>query len=327
MQEKESSQEEVLELLGRRILPGESVTVNFNIANLYTATKIEIPVIVERSKLSGPTVLVTAGIHGDEVNGVEVVRQLIARGINKPKRGTIICIPILNVFGFLTMNRYFPDGKDLNRVFPGSKNGSLASRFAYQFVNEVLPCADICLDFHAGGADRFNAPQIRIEKDAPRLLELAQVFGAPFILFSKNIPKTYRGMCSKIKTDMLLFEGGKSKNSNKDVAREGVEGTIRVLNHLDMLSEKVEVVSSKKLAVVIQQSVWVRAKYSGLLHLKIQYGSYVEKGAFIATITDPYGTFRYKVKAPNAGYIINTNESPIVYQGDAIFHITEDQKW
>ena len=322
--QQDSLSQEPLELLGQTILPGQSTTVNFNIANLYTATKVEVPVIVERSKEPGPTVLITAGIHGDEVNGVEVVRQIIARGINKPKRGTIICIPILNVFGFLTMNRYFPDGKDLNRVFPGSKNGSLASRFAYQFVNEILPYVDLCLDFHAGGADRFNAPQIRIEEGHEKLLELAKVFNAPFTLFSKNLKKTYRTMCSKMQIDMLLFEGGKSKNSNKDVAREGVEGTIRVLKHLNMLIENIEASEPKDATVMIHKSAWLRAKYSGLLHLKVPYGAYIEKGAFIATITDPYGTFRYKVKAPNSGYVINTNESPMVYQGDAIFHITQE---
>jgi len=150
----------LLNILDKEILPGTSTTINFNVAKLYTSTKVEIPIIVERSNNPGPVILITAGVHGDEINGVEVVRQIIAKKINKPAKGSIICIPVLNVFGFLNMDRFFPDGRDLNRVFPGHKNGSLASRFAYQFINQILPVADFCLDFHTGGASRFNAAHV-----------------------------------------------------------------------------------------------------------------------------------------------------------------------
>src|SRR5699024_10149158 len=183
---------------------GESKTIDFSIAKLYTTTPIEIPVIIQRSKVTGPTILITAALHGDEINGVEIVRQLIARKLNKPKRGTIICIPILNVFGFLQNNRYFPDGRDLNRVFPGTKTGSLASRVAYYFTREILPHADLCLDFHTGGASRFNAPQIRIKPDDDRLLELANIFNAPFTVYSKNIDKSYRKTCDNKGIPSLL---------------------------------------------------------------------------------------------------------------------------
>ncbi|MDA8940870.1 succinylglutamate desuccinylase/aspartoacylase family protein, partial [bacterium] len=146
------SEKEVLEILGVKVLLGDSTTVFFNVAKLHTQNKIDVPVIIERSKIPGPTVLVTAGIHGDEINGVEIVRQLIAKGINKPKKGTIICIPVINVFGFIQMDREFPDGRDLNRVFPGSRNGALASRVAHKLTQEVIPHADLILDFHTGGA-------------------------------------------------------------------------------------------------------------------------------------------------------------------------------
>src|SRR5690554_363980 len=147
---------EFITVLGRKIKAGESCELNFGVANLHTTSSIDVPVIVERSKKPGPVVLFTAGIHGDEVNGVEIVRQIISKGINKPKRGTIICIPVINVFGFIQMDRQFPDGRDLNRVFPGIKGGSLASRVAFKLVTEILPHADLVLDFHTGGADRFN---------------------------------------------------------------------------------------------------------------------------------------------------------------------------
>ncbi|MFD2563360.1 succinylglutamate desuccinylase/aspartoacylase family protein [Aquimarina rubra] len=313
----------ILSVLGEDIPLGASKTINFNIANLYTSTKIEIPIIIERSKKEGPTVLITAGIHGDEINGVEVVRQIISKKINKPAKGTIICIPVLNVFGFLGMQRSFPDGRDLNRVFPGTKSGSLASRFAYQFVNEILPVADFCLDFHTGGASRFNAPHIRVDEKNEKLVEYAKIFNAPFTMFSKNLDGSYRATCAKKGVDILLFEGGKSQNSNKDIAREGVHGTMRLLNHFDMLHTSFVVPEIKTETIFIKKSSWIRAKYSGLLHVKIPYGKHVEVGEHLATITDPYGKMRHVVKASNEGYIINVNEAPIVYKGDAIFNISK----
>ena len=180
---------ETLEILGEKIGLGESRTIDFNIAKLYTTTKIDIPIIIERAAIPGPTILITAAIHGDEINGVEIVRQLIARKINKPKRGTIICIPILNVFGFINTERAFPDGRDLNRSFPGTKRGSLASRVAYHFTHQILPHADYCLDFHTGGASRFNAAQVRVTPEE-ELLKLAKVFNAPFTVISNNLKKS-----------------------------------------------------------------------------------------------------------------------------------------
>ncbi len=319
----QSKEKDILRILGNEVPLGTSTTINFNIAKLYTSTKVEIPIIIERSKKPGPTVLITAGIHGDEINGVEVVRQIIAKKINKPDRGSIICIPVLNVFGFLNMDRFFPDGRDLNRVFPGTKNGSLASRFAYQFVNEILPSADFCLDFHTGGASRFNAPHIRVDQKNQRLVALAKVFNAPFILYSKNLEGSYRSTCAKKGIDILLFEGGKSQNSSKDIAVEGVKGVMRILNHLEMLKPTFEVPEAHAESIVINKSFWIRAKYSGLLHIKIPICKHVEKGEILATITDPYGKMRHVVKASNDGYVINVNEAPIVYKGDAIFRITK----
>lgn len=314
-----------LKILGEVIKPGESKTIDFNIAKLYTATNIEIPIIVERATEPGPIVLLTGGIHGDEINGVEIVRNIISKRINKPKIGAIICIPILNIFGFLNGKREFPDGRDLNRSFPGIKNGSLASRVAYKFSKEVLPHVDYCIDFHAGGAQRFNAPQIRVKPGDERLLNLAKAFNAPFIIYSKNIKKSYRSTANKLGTPMLLFEGGKTNEGNKYIVMEGVKGTKRFLNHLGMLSDTFMVTPADEDAIIIGSTKWMRAAKSGLLHLKIDCGKYVEKGEFIATITDPFGKMRHKVLAPHSGYVINTNQSPIVYKGDAIFHISNDK--
>jgi predicted deacylase len=313
---------DILHLLGESISPGKRCEINFNVAKLHTRTALEVPVIIERSKKPGPTVLITAGIHGDEINGVEIVRQVIAKDINKPKCGTIICIPVINIFGFLNMDRDFPDGRDLNRVFPGSKSGSLASRVAYKLIHDIVPKVDLILDFHTGGANRFNAAQIRIVHDEPDLKRLATVFGAPFVVYSKNIKKSFRSTCSKIGIPMLLFEGGKSFYFDRAITNTGVNGTKRILNHLGMLNSKFRISKPKKRCVFITESKWIRAKYSGMFRASVSNNNKVNKGDVIGHITGPFGKFHHFVKADNSGYIFNVNEGPIVNQGDALFRIS-----
>jgi len=309
-------------ILGEEIAAGQSKELNFSLAKLHTHTPIDVPVFIERSLYKGPTVLFTAGIHGDEVNGIEIVRQLVSKGINKPKIGTIICIPIINIFGFLQKLREFPDGRDLNRVFPGSKSGSLASRVAYRLMNEIIPSIDYCIDFHTGGSSRFNAPHIRIQQGDEKLTLLAQKFNSPFILYSKNLSKSFRGSCDKIGIPLLLFEGGKSNSINDGISNTGVNGSKRVLHHLGMLKSKFKVSIPKKKSVQITKSKWIRATASGMFKATITVGEYIEKEELMGQITDPYGKVFYRIKAPYKGYIINVNESPLIYAGDALFHIS-----
>ncbi len=308
-------------ILGESILIGESKTIDMEIARLHSTTKLKIPIIIERSKIDGPVVLLSAGIHGDEINGVEIVRQIIIQKINKPKIGTIICVPIVNMFGFVNKSREFPDGRDLNRVFPGSKTGSLASRFAFHILKEIMPIVDYAVDFHAGGASRFNAPQIRIAPNNPDLKKLADVFDAPFTLYSKNISGSFRNSSDKMNVKMLLFEGGKSLDINNEIALEGVNGTKRLLHFLGMLNNKQTAEQQHNKTIYLEKSSWLRAKCSGLFHDCNCIGKLVKKGTVLGTITDPFGKFEQKVKAPIDGYVINANHSPIVYEGDAIYHL------
>ncbi|MCH7523671.1 MAG: succinylglutamate desuccinylase/aspartoacylase family protein [Bacteroidetes bacterium] len=317
-----ASKTDILHILGEAIALGERREINFNVAKLHTRTTLEVPVIIERSKKSGPIVLFTAGIHGDEVNGVEIVRQIIAKGINKPKKGTIICIPVINIFGFLNMDRAFPDGRDLNRMFPGTKSGSLASRVAYKLVQEIVPKVDLIIDYHTGAANRFNAAQIRIVNDDSQLKKLASIFGAPFVLYSKNLKKSFRNTCFKLGIPMLLFEGGKSFHFNTTITNTGVNGAKRILNHFGMLNAKFRISKPKKKCVFIAESKWIRAKYSGMFRASIAINSKVKKGDVIGHITGPFGKFHHFVKAENSGYIFNVNEAPIVNQGDALFRIS-----
>ncbi len=315
----------ILNILGKSIKKGESAEAKFSVAKLHTNTTVDVPVIIHRAKKPGPTVLFTAGIHGDEVNGVEIVRQLISKGINKPKIGTIICMPVINIFGFINLQREFPDGRDLNRMFPGSKTGSLGGRVAHHLMTEVIPKVDYILDFHTGGANRFNAAQIRIQPGNSQHDAFASIFGAPFVLYSKNIKKTFRNACNNLDIPVILYEGGKSLNIDKDTTKIGVEGSMRFLNHLEMLADTHEVPLAQK-PVFIEESKWLRAKYSGMFKSVFNVNSYVEKGQILGFITDPFGKLNHAIKSNHAGYLINVNETPIVYQGDALFHVSSKLK-
>ena len=310
-------------ILHQKVALGETVTINMDIARLTTRSKIDVPIIVSRGKEDGPCLLLIGGIHGDETNGIEIVRQIVAEGLHKPEKGTIICIPLLNVFGFLNQRREFPDGRDLNRMFPGSKNGSSASKFAYHLMTKVIPKVDYCIDYHTGGAQRFNYSQIRINGTDEETLALAKIFGAPYIVFSKSQEKTFRNSMVSLGEKVLLFEGGKSLNLDKIVTKMGIQGAINIIHHLGLrdFSSKIIKTSTENPPKVIKTSKWVRAKHSGMYRSYVSAGQRVEKGVNLGSISDPYGDYEKIFKNPQAGYVLNSNHSPVVIQGDGLFHI------
>lgn len=310
-------------LLGKKIERGQTLQLNLDIAKLHTRTAIEVPIIVSRGTKPGPVLLLNAGIHGDEVNGVEIVRQIVAKNYHIPDAGTVICIPVLNVFGFLHKTREFPDGRDLNRVFPGSKEGSLASRFAYFLMKEIVPSVDYCIDYHTGASSRFNYTHLRIEGKNPQTVELANVFGAPYILLSKELPKSFRSEANKIGVGVLLFEGGKSLDLDRVVTKIGVNGALRIMQHLGMRDFTKELSSVKEQITTetLTDSTWMRARHSGMFRTLVKIGTHVKKGTILGTISDPFGDFEKRVISKHNGVIICSNHSPLVHQGDAIFHI------
>lgn len=309
-------------LLNKIVIPGETKILELNIATLHTMTELKVPIIVSRSIYDGPVVLLIAGLHGDELSGIEIVRQIISRNIHQPQKGTIICMPLVNVFGFVNQARDFPDGRDLNRVFPGSANGSLASRYAYHIMQEIIPNVDYVIDYHSGGSGRYNAAQIRIEPDQPELQKLAKAFAPPFILYSKNIEGSLRQACDKLGIKYLLFEGGKALDIPVNIIEDGVQGTMRFLDYLQMLNKKHFSSIPAKKCIEITSSTWLRANTSGLFHSHVFRGEYVKEGDILAKISDPYGFQEESIYAPNEGYIICDNETPIVFQGDAIYRIS-----
>ncbi len=311
-----------MKILNREIMPGQSVQINLETVRLHTRTRINVPVIIERAKEDGPVLLINAGIHGDEVNGVEIVRKAISSNMLRPEKGTVICIPVLNVFGFLNQTREFPDGKDLNRYFPGSAKGSLASQFAYTFMKEIVPHVNYCIDFHTGGANRFNIPQIRISRNDETLLQLANAFHPQFIVYANNRDKSFRESATKVGLKVLLFEGGKSLDFNNAVTEAGLNGIMRVMHAIGMRDYSTSINQNNlKDPIVIEDSYWHRARHSGLFRSFIAGGEYILKGHTLGSISDPFGEFEYLIKAKTNGHIIGLNYSPIVTEGDALYHI------
>ena len=306
-------------LLGKEIIAGKRTVLDLKVAKLHTRTTVNIPVIIERSVNPGPVVLLLSGIHGDETNGVGIIREIISQKLNKPQMGTIICIPVFNIFGYLVQTREFPDGRDLNRVFPGTVNGSLASQFAYQFTKEIAPFVDYVIDFHTGGGERENISQIRCTKDDEKALDLAKIFNPPVIMYSKNISKSLRDTLYKMGKTVLLFEGGKSKELNPTVINEGVQGTKNVLIHLGLIDGEIIV---KQPPIYVETAKWLRASYSGMFKVMVKNGAYVKKKEVLGIIQDPFGEFKKKVFAPSNCHIFCINRTPIVNKGDALFHLS-----
>lgn len=306
---------------GTEVPPGESRQLNALIGRLPTRTPINIPIFVSRALEEGPTILLMAGMHGDETNGIEIVRRAIHTDLYHPTRGTVIAIPILNVYGFINHTRGLPDGKDLNRSFPGVENGSLASRVAHYFSNEILPKIDFGLDFHTGGASRNNFPQLRGMFDDPRELEIAQAFSAPFMINSPYRERSLRKTAAKAGTSILVFEGGQTLRLRKQVIDQGIQGIHRVMYHFKMVEEPPAPVPA---SIHLKKSQWVRARHAGMHHASVRNGAHVTKGEVLGVITDPYGQFEKRVKSPVNGYVIGLNNYPVVNMGDALLHIGQE---
>ena len=302
---------------GVLIRPGQSLNIEIAIAKLPTHTLIDLPIFIKRAKEEGPVVLISGGIHGDEINGIVSVRRMLEEEVINPIKGTIIFIPLVNIYGFLSNSRTFPDGRDLNRSFPGSKKGSLASQIAFILSNEIIPLIDYGIDFHTGGRMLSNHPQIRVDYKDKKGLELAKAFGTHFILNSPHIEKSFRKEAYKNRKHILVYEGGESMRLDDYAMEEAILGTKRMLMYLGMIEGKLE----SKDTIMVRESSWVRAKVSGIFTSSVRLGDEVKKGQVLAKISDPYGQLKIPIKATHNGFVVGLNNNPVVNAGDALVHV------
>jgi len=308
------------EFCGESIPAGSRRTVDVPVSVLSDHTPVSMSVQIIHGKSDGPTVFVSAGVHGDEVIGVEIVRRLIRAPNLKSLRGTLIVIPIVNTYGFINHARYLPDRRDLNRSFPGSPKGSLASRLAYLFLTEIIERCDLGIDLHSAAIHRTNLPQIRISPDNARTAELAEVFGAPVILQSPLRDGSMRGTAKEIGKDILLYEAGEGLRFDEKSVRAGVSGVLRVLAYIGMISGR-GIARVRAPSQYCTTSKWVRAPMGGLLRTFRADGDVVAMGDLLAAVSDPFGAAEQELFAPFDGIIVGRAVMPVVNEGDAVFHL------
>jgi len=314
---------EPLNIANTVIQPGTCTTIQIPVASLYTHTKMDLPVHIVHGKKDGPRLFVSAAIHGDEINGVEIIRRLFAKKRINEIRGTLIAIPIVNMFGLIQHSRYLPDRRDLNRSFPGSVKGPLAARLAHIFMETIVKICDYGIDIHTGAIHRSNLPQIRAKLDDIKTKELAYAFGVPVIINSDVRDGSLREAAANNGVKMLLYEAGEALRFDELAIKAGVRGILEVMRHLQMLKP------SKRIQKTVEPFVaksrhWVRAPHSGILRDVKKLGDHVEKNELLGAISDPTdisGQTEFAVNADRSGIIIGKTNLPLVNEGDAIYHI------
>ena len=303
------------------VAPGRSGTGELPIARLVTGTRISLPVQVFHGRTEGPTVWLSAAVHGDEINGVEIIRRVTSGLDARTMSGTVITVPIVNVHGFLNGDRYLPDRRDLNRSFPGSPTGSLAARIANLFMTEIVSRCDVGIDLHTGSDHRTNLPQIRADLDDPETRKLAEAFGPPLMLHAKIRDGSLRGAATERGATVLLYEGGEALRFDDEALSVGVAGIRRVLAELDMVDA--DDPGPRPVPVESRRSSWVRARRSGIALIDCELGEVVKRGQLLGVIHDSVGARLSQVNAMSSGVVIGRVQQPLVNQGDALIHIAD----
>lgn len=302
---------------GTEVRLGETAELRLKVAESYTAEPVTVPVTVVRGG-PGPTLFVTATVHGDELNGVGILRGILNDTDFSGLRGTLIAVPVVNVPGFLNQDRRLPDRRDLNRSFPGSPRGSLTSRLADTLFREVIRKSDFGIDLHTAGGERTNYPQVRADLSNPGVAELAQVFGCPLMVDGAGPEGSLRRVAVEAGVPTIVYEAGSPRRLEKPFIGVGIAGVLNVLRHLKMMpGEPV----SPPLRFAIGRTHWVRARAGGILDLKVDLGQPLRRGQAISVNTNPFGRERSQLKAPHAGVVLGLTQLPLVHPGDAICHV------
>ena len=312
---------DTLAIAGTTVEPGKRALIEVPVSRLPTATSLNLPIVVVHGLRPGPKLWLSAVVHGDELNGLEIIRRVL--DVVRPRQlaGTLVAAPIVNVFGMLGESRYLPDRRDLNRSFPGSATGSLASRLAHLFMTNVVAACDMGIDLHTGSDHRFNLPQVRGDLEDEATLAMARAFGAPISIHSPMRDGSLREACRRRGIPVLVFEGGEAHRFNEAIISTGTDGVLRVLAHLGMRT--VEPVPSPKRTQVVRHTTWVRARRTGILRSAVETGQRVNQGEVLGVIADAVGGEPTTMKAPLAGLVIGNTLHPLVHPGDALFHLAD----
>lgn len=311
---------ESLIIAGHEISPGSYRTVEIPLASTVTHSDVNLTAHIVHGKQPGPKLFVTAAIHGDEINGVEIIRRLVNQKQLNRIKGTLIAIPIVNIHGFVNQSRYLPDGRDLNRSFPGSKRGSLASRMADTLLEEIITKCTHGIDLHTGARHRDNLPQIRANLDTEEVKAMAHAFGVPAILNSKIRDGSLRASTMENGIPVLVYEAGEALRFDEICIRAGLRGIQNVMRHLGMLPRRRKEEVTKK-PVISSNTSWIRAPHSGILRTRVKLGSKVEANSVLGVIGDPLGFSEYQVLAPEEGMVIGQTNLPLAHEGDALYHL------
>jgi uncharacterized protein len=309
------------ELDGIHIAPGTRRPIELPVASLPTDTSLSLSVAVLNGLRPGPTIWLSGVVHGDELNGIEIIRQVLRTVQPRSLAGTILAVPIVNVFGFLNETRNLPDRRDLNRSFPGSPRGSLTAQLAHRFVTDIVMRSDAGIDFHTGSDHRTNLPQLRVDLSIPEVERMAKAFAAPVTVNATYRDGSLRTWCSRQGIPMLVFEGGEANRFNDAAIRAGVDGTLRLLAELGMWTETVPPATSPSLRV--EHSHWERARRSGIVRIDVLPGQRVERGEVLGIIAGALGDRPTAVRASTPGLVLGYSRHPMVSQGDALVHLAD----
>jgi predicted deacylase len=311
---------EPISIGGVEVRPGQRVALELEVPDLYTHTRVTLPIQVIHGREPGPVLFLSAALHGDEINGVEIIRRVLLEKALKHLRGTLVAVPVVNIYGFINKSRYLPDRRDLNRSFPGSETGSMAARMAHLFLNQIAAKCTHGIDLHTGAIHRENVPQMRALLDDPETERLARSFGLPIILNAGIVEGSLREAVEKMGITVVVYEAGEALRFDELAIRAGVKGVLSALRELGMLAgaaRRHRLASAR----VAESSSWVRAPQSGILRSMKPLGAKVEKGALLGVVSDPFGENEEPVYAPSEGIIIGRTTIPLVNEGEALFHV------
>lgn len=304
---------------GHEIAPGDARELRLEASELYTADPLYVPATVVRGVRPGPTLFLTGAVHGDELNGVAVIRDLLIEYDLSALAGTLIAVPVVNVPGFLNQSRTLPDGRDLNRSFPGQAEGSFTARLADRIFREVISRSDYGIDLHTAGGDRANYPHVRADLADPRVAELANAFGNPLVLHGRGPEGALRRVAADAGVPSIVYEAGSSRIFERRFIDAGLTGVLNVLRHLRMLEDEPPLAPPFRLE--IRKTTWLRANSGGILDLKVFLGDPVRRGQVISVNTNPFGRERNQLPSPAGGIAIGLTRSPLVHPGDAVCHL------